>query len=169
MRRRNRERGGSTFLEFTLVGIPVIFLLISVFEMCRGMWTYHTLAAAVKAGTRYTAVHGQNCAQAPNACTVTIGQIATRIQSAGPGLLPGQFNLTFTPASGSAVSCAMSDCLTNATQFPATGANAVGNDVAISGSYPFRSIISMSWTGAGTVGRFGVVNFGAASKERIQY
>ena len=40
---RNRERG-TTLLEFTLVGIPLIFLLISTVEISRGMWQYHTLA-----------------------------------------------------------------------------------------------------------------------------
>ena len=31
----------------TLVGIPIIFTLICVFEISRGMWIYHTLAYAV--------------------------------------------------------------------------------------------------------------------------
>ena len=35
--------GGQSLVEFTLVGIPLIFVLISVFEISRGMWMYHTL------------------------------------------------------------------------------------------------------------------------------
>ena len=48
---RSRGRTGSTLIEFTLVGIPLIFVLISTFEMARGMWNYQTLAYAVRAGT----------------------------------------------------------------------------------------------------------------------
>ena len=86
-KRRTQTRGNS-LLEFTLVGIPLICVLITTFEMCRGMWSYQTLAYAVKAGVRYSVVHGQDCATAPNACTVTISQIAGIIRSAGVGL-PG--------------------------------------------------------------------------------
>jgi Flp pilus assembly protein TadG len=50
--RNPKERGGTSLVEFTLVGIPMIFLLISTFEVARGMWEYHTLAYAVKEGTR---------------------------------------------------------------------------------------------------------------------
>src|SRR5882762_5274489 len=60
MTRRDRCRG-SNILEFTLVGIPLVFILISTFEMARGMWNYHVMAYAVKEGTRYASVHGNNC------------------------------------------------------------------------------------------------------------
>ena len=58
---RNHRRGGSSLIEFTLVGIPLIFVLLSTFEMARGMWLYHTLAYAARQGTRYAIVHGVNC------------------------------------------------------------------------------------------------------------
>ena len=48
-----RSAKGSTLLEFTLVGIPVIFVLISTIEMARGMWMYHTLCHAVKEAARF--------------------------------------------------------------------------------------------------------------------
>src|SRR5262249_25568202 len=143
--------------------------LISIFELCRGMWTYNTLAAAVKAGTRYAVVHGQNCAVSGNTCTVTIAQIAGQMQAAGPGLPPDQPTLTFPSSTGSAVTCSMPDCLSTSPPWPLATAYSVGNDVAISGTYPFRSIISMLWPSAGSVGRFGAVNFGAASREQIQF
>jgi hypothetical protein len=65
-------------LEFVLIGIPVIFVLISIFEIARGMWTYHTMAYAVREGVRYASVHGKGCAS-PNTCQVTIGQITSVI------------------------------------------------------------------------------------------
>src|SRR5205814_10672176 len=85
-RRRSGEHGGSSFLEFVVVGVPVIFVLFSTFEMARGMWSYHTLAYAVREGTRYASVHGADCASSPNACTVTVGQIATVVKRAVIGL-----------------------------------------------------------------------------------
>src|SRR6266705_3011910 len=95
--RRKRTRRGSSILEFVLVGIPIIFVLISLFEISRGMWTYHTMAYAVREGVRYATVHGKGCAS-PNTCQVTIGNITSQIKAAGIGLDPGAVTLTFTPA-----------------------------------------------------------------------
>ena len=169
MKRRARQRGGSTLIEFTLVGVPLIFALISIFELCRGMWIYDTLAATVKTGARYAVVHGQNCSTAGNTCAVTIAQIAARMQNTGVGLLPDQLSLTFTPSSGSAITCTMTNCLANNTAWPPSSAYGIGNNVTIYGSYPFRSMISMLWPDAGKVNTFGAVTFGATSKERIQF
>ena len=60
MQQHESKRRGNSMIEFTLVGIPLMFVLISIVELSRGMWIYHTLAHAVKEGTRYTAVRGQN-------------------------------------------------------------------------------------------------------------
>ena len=49
--RRKRSRG-ATILEFSLVGIGLIFVILSFFEVSRGMWTYQTLAYAVREGER---------------------------------------------------------------------------------------------------------------------
>jgi hypothetical protein len=51
MRTRKQRQRGSAMIEFTLVGIPMIFLLISIFEISRAMWNYHTLAFAIREGT----------------------------------------------------------------------------------------------------------------------
>jgi len=71
--------GGQSLVEFTLVGIPLIFVLVSVFEVSRGMWIYHTLAHAVRDGVRYASVHGYNCTNNNNTCTVTMNQVAAVI------------------------------------------------------------------------------------------
>ncbi len=81
----NRRRG-STFLEFTLVGIPIMLLLMTTVELARGMWTYNTLSHALRDATRYVIVHGNNCASYPNRCTVQIQNIAQKLQFAGLGL-----------------------------------------------------------------------------------
>jgi TadE-like protein len=157
-------------LDFTLVGIPLIFILIGTFEMSRGMWSYHTLAYAVKRGVRYSVVHGQNCAKPPNACTVTIGQISSVIQSAGVGLPADLVTLKFTPAKGSVTTCLLSDCLANSSDWPPSSANARGQDIRISGTFAFNSAMLMFWPGAGpAIGRTRVVNLSADSRESIQY
>ena len=100
MMTRNRERG-NTMLEFVLVGIPMIFLIISTVEIARGMWQYHTLAHAVRQAARFAIVKGQNCATAPNRCTVTIARVAQEIRNAGVGLNPGSFTIiTFKAVAG---------------------------------------------------------------------
>jgi hypothetical protein len=170
--RRQCRTGGNSLLEFTLVGIPLIFILIATFEMSRGMWSYHTLAYAVKSGARYAVVHGQNCSKAPNACTVTISQIASRIRSSGVGLPDDLVTLTFTPAVGTATTCLMKDCIANYTSsaWPPSSSNAPGQDVRLSGIFAFRSTMLMFWPGAGAPsGGLKVFNLSADSRESMQY
>ena len=163
-----RKRRGSAMVEFVLAGIPVIFILISIFELSRGMWTYHTMAYAVREGVRYAAVHGKGCAS-PNTCQVTIGQITTVIKAAGAGLPPSTTVVTFTPASGSASSATMTSQLTSTTVWPPSAANAPGQNIKIKVSYPFRTFLAVFWTGAGGVNDSGVFNLGASSSAPIQF
>jgi Flp pilus assembly protein TadG len=169
--RRNRRRGNAV-IEFTLLGIPLLCVVISTFEIARGMWNYHTLAFAVKEGVRYAAVHGQDCAIPPNACTATISRISKVIASAGIGIPADSLTLTFTDANGSATTCSLQDCVSayDSAMWPPTTANAPGQDLRISGSYRFSSAILMVWPGARrTVSPPGVINLSAASGESIQY
>ena len=92
MGRRANWRGNAT-IEFTLVGIPLVFVLISTIEMARGMWIYHTLAYAVKEGTRYAVARGQNnptpttyqnvCNAIVQAGTVGFGSIYASVYGSG--------------------------------------------------------------------------------------
>jgi Flp pilus assembly protein TadG len=167
MKRTDRRRGSSV-LEFTLVGIPIIFMLVSIFEVSRGMWNYHAIAYAVREGTRYASVHGTNCSTAPNACTVTIAQITQRILDSGAGLSSNQLTLTFT-SNGGAITCLASNCLLNATVWPPAGSQSVGNNITIRGTYPFVSALSMFWPGSGSGVNFGTFNFPASSRETVQF
>ena len=163
-----RKRRGCAMVEFVLAGIPVIFILISIFELSRGMWTYHTMAYAVREGVRYAAVHGKGCAS-PNTCQVTIGQITTVIKAAGAGLPPSTTVVTFTPASGSASSATMTSQQTSTTVWPPSAANAPGQNIKIKVTYPFRTFLAVFWTGAGGVNDSGVFNLGASSSAPIQF
>ena len=157
-------------IEFTLVGIPMIFVLISVFEISRAMWNYHTLAYAIREGTRYAIVHGAGCSADPmNTCGVTIGQVAQRISDAGIGVEPSELNLTFT-SSGHAIPCTLSTCLGNTTVWPEAPNNTTGNSVAISGSLPFRSALALLWPGArGSAMNFPTFYLTAGSADIIQF
>jgi Flp pilus assembly protein TadG len=170
MTRRSRSRRrGSSLLEFTLVGIPILFTLISLFEMTRGMWAYQTMAYSVREATRYASRHGIGCAS-PNTCQVTVGQITSVLKAAGPGIDPSTVTVTFTPASGSAISDTMSNLLSNSTIWPPSSANATGEDVKISVTYPFVSILVMFWPGVGKpLNDSQTFYLGASSTESIQF
>lgn len=168
--RRSRQRG-STLVEFTLVGIPAIFLVISTLEIGRGMWNYHTIARAVNAGARLASTHGAGCTTSTNSCSITVGTIANAISTAAIGLPPGNFNVTLTTNSGAKTACnPLNSCFTSTTVWPpaSNSDNQVGNNVTVSASYGFHSAIAMYWPGEGSV-TFGVFYFPAQSKQRILF
>ena len=175
---RKRRRGGSVMVEFTLVGIPLIFVLISVFEVARGMWIYHTLAYAIKEGTRYAIVHGHNCDLDPNTCETTVQDVVGRIKDAAVGLLPDDFNIRLwygVPTSTCGADCVpceplgTSGCLANTNRWPEYPKNQPSMDISITGTYRFRSAISMFWPGAGRGMNFGTFDLPASSTESIQF
>ncbi len=171
-------RKGSTLVEFTLVGIPVIFILISIFEISRGMWLYHTLAYSIKEGTRFAIVRGHDCVIPPSNCAVTVGDIADRIRLQAVGFVPSEIqNLTFSSSTRTITCATLQDCLANTTYFPSggpgqpkdVGGQRLGSFVEIRAVYPFRSAIAMFWPGAGRGMNFGTFLLPASSKEMIQY
>ncbi len=171
MTRRRCFSRGSTLIEFTLIGIPMLFLMVSIFELGRGMWQFHTLAYAVKAGARYAAVHGQNCKTYPNSCTVSISTIAKVIKLAGIGLPPSKVNITFTPPGGAATTCRLDDCISSYTTgyWPPSGANSPGQPLRISGIYEFHSVITMFWPGVGQFDVRRITNLSAQSRQVIEF
>ena len=185
---RNRQRGSST-LEMALVGIPIVFTLISIFEMSRGMWMYHTLAYSVKVGVRLASVHGQNCINKPpgvtNNCPKSIADIANVIRDAAVGLDPDTTLLTFRSSTSAAVPCFMSSssasslttplgsgvgCLSLTTPWPpdATSENQVGKQIRIDIRTRFRSALAMVFPGAHSV-KFAEADLGATSADIVQF
>jgi Flp pilus assembly protein TadG len=165
MTRNRKGQTGSTMLEFVLVGIAMIFMLICLFEIGRGMWAYHTLAYAVREGTRYAAMHGKGCAS-PNTCGTTIGGIITYMQNAGGGFDPGNTTLTFSPQSGTATSDTITNLVGNTTPFPPAVAYAPGNRIQISSKYKFKSMLGILYFGATAGNTFYLT---ASSQELIQF
>lgn len=180
MKHASRGRHGNAIVEFTLVGIPIIFVLISIFEISRGMWVYDTLAHAVKEGVRLAIVNGSSCSQIPTCdATTTVAAVAGRIRESGVGLSPDELEVTLVtlaptstgPVVVGTVECKpLSACLTRTDKWPPAGANRVKvNLVSVQGVYPFRSAIAMFWPGAGPGMTFGRVNLPAVSQEVIQF
>ena len=165
-----RNQRGSVTVEFALVGIPLVFALISTVEMSRGMWMYDTQAHAINEAVRYVVVRGQHCTSSGNTCGATVGQIATHIASVGVGLASANWNVTLYSNSGTNnVTCnPLSNCLSNSAAWPPSPDNAVGSYVAISGSYPFNSALAMFWPGVKPV-TFGAYNLPAYAKQTIQF
>jgi Flp pilus assembly protein TadG len=174
MSKRQRTRAGNSVIEFTMVGIPLMFVLISIVEMSRGMWIYHTLAYAVKEGARYTIVRGQNYT-ALTGGTLKYQDVCSAIVAAGPGLIPKQLSLTFTSFSGTTGPYTADNC--PPTAWPPTGTNADGNiidaqpgeTIKISATYPFQSAISMFWPGKTKGMQVPTITFPAASSEVMQF
>jgi hypothetical protein len=168
--RRARQRG-SAMVEFTLVGIGLIFVLISIFEMARGMWIYHTLAHTSKEATRYLIVHGAEC-QARPGCSpgATLGALAGRMRYHGVGLLPDQLQVQVFRGTTKVVGgggFATLQSLNGSTVLWDTAANR-GQAVRVVLRYPFRSALAMLWPTSGSVD-FMVVNLGASSWDEIQF
>ena len=155
-------------LEFTLVGIPLIFILISTFEIARGMWIYQTLAFAVKATAKYASVHGNSCAVLGNSCSTTVASMAAKIKDKGVGLLPDETSFTLTDAGGSINCPTLSGCLTNTTAWPTTAGGKPGSNITITARYEFRSALAMFWPGRQAV-RFDAVNLPASAYATIQF
>jgi Flp pilus assembly protein TadG len=150
----SREPRGSSLIEFTLVAIPLIFVLISTVEIARGMWAYHTLANAVRGAGRYAVVHGSDCSAGENTCSVTVGQVVTSFIASGTGLPTNSSDLplTLTSSSGSVACNPVNSCSGNATAWPPAAAATPGASITISAKYHFRSAWAMMTPGtAGSV------------------
>lgn len=178
---RNPERG-SNLIEFTMVAIPLIFVIISVFEISRGMWVYQTLAHSIRETARYSIVRGKNCQTNGNACGSTISQIAGQVQYHGIGLDPNLLQVTLRagclPPSAFGSSCSeikgpktLRELLddTGTTAWPTGDNGGAGvSYVEVHAVYPFRSALAMFWPGA-VNGQIPAVSLSAASREMYQF
>lgn len=140
-------RRGAAIVEFTLVAIPLLFLICFTFEFGRAIWSFHTLAGAAKSGARYVIVHGDRCADADSACQVSVGDVALKIKTASFGLDPAQLNITLR-ASDATRNCApVTACLSDTDAWPPNGNNAVGLPISVDANYSFQSAVRSLWPG----------------------
>ena len=166
MSRSHTKRRGSTMLEFTLIGVPLICTLFSLFWMALGMWQYHTLAEAVNATARAASVHGAGCLG--KTCATTVASVARQLASNAIGIPAGQMNVTLNAASGQ-ISCnPVSTCYSNSNAFPSSSANTTSTSLTISATYQLSPAISFWSPWSGGV-RFNPIVLGANSSQPIVF
>jgi len=168
---RNRSERGSSVVEFTLAGIPAIFLMFSTVQLSMAMWNYHTLTYAVNEVAHYAAVRGQSCSANGNSCGTTVGTLAQQVASSAIGVPADQVEVKFTTASGQVTSCApLANCYSNATAWPPStnSDNSTGKNVTVSAKYRFPTFLAMFWPGAG-LSKPGTITLTAASTQRVLF
>jgi Flp pilus assembly protein TadG len=162
------KRRGFALVEFTLVGIPLMFLTISIIEASIAMWQYHSMMYANEVVARYAAMHGKGCTQNGNTCTITVGTLAKMIANQAPSLDTSKLDVTLYSNSGNTPCAPITACYSSNTQFPSNTDNAVGNDVKFVASYPIYNPMPLMWPGAGqTAG--GDFTLGSTTRQRIVF
>jgi len=154
-----RSTRGSAMLEFTLMGVPMIFIWISIVQMSVGMWNYDVLQNAVKATGNYISVHGADCSTNGNSCTINVGNVISTFKTYAIGLQTSSVNMTLTSASGTTVTCnPITSCNSSSTTWPPTADAAAGKDFEIRADYTWRTGLSMVAPGG-----IGIVKFGTSA------
>ncbi len=149
---RAGRRRGVAMLEFTLLGIPAIFLFIAVVTCSIDMWQFFTLSYAVDQTARYTALHGATCTQNGNTCQITRADAAAYFQAAALALNPASTTMILTDNSGSVTCSPVTACPSSTSFFPAVGSNTpVTNNVTVQARYALINPMAMFWPGGGTV------------------
>jgi hypothetical protein len=147
------------------------FMMISIVDLSIGMWQYHTLASALKEGTRSVVGHGRGCTTNGNTCGMTVGSVAQAIATSAIGISPAEMNVTLTTASGAAQSCApLNSCLSNTTAWPPSANNDdyPGKTITLNATLPYRLALGMLFPGSRSVS-FAAVTFSASSTQAIQF
>lgn len=158
-------------IEFSLVGIPAIFVVISAVQMSLGMWQYETLAYAVRTGAQSVVSKGQGCTTGGNTCGITVGTIATTIAASAIGISSSDLNVTLTTASGATTTCnPIKTCSSNTTAWPPStnNDNQPGQTVTVTGHFMLNSAFAMFYPGAKPVS-FSAATLYATTSQPLMY
>ena len=172
MKKPNSRERGNAIIEFTMAGIPMIFLLFTTLQISIAVWNYFTLDHAVNVAVRYAALHGAGCSSNGNTCTVTLGNIATVLKNAATGVPSDKIKATFTTNSGAQTTCnTLTSCLSDGTTWPpsASNDNQVGASVTIKAQFSMNTALAMFWFRDGMVNDSGVFTFPATSTQQIMF
>jgi len=63
-----KQESGSTLVEFALVFLLLMTILLGIADFGHALYTYHFVSHMAREATRYAAVRGHNCADAPSSC-----------------------------------------------------------------------------------------------------
>ena len=163
------RRRGTVLAEFMLMGIPLMFMVLGVFEVSILMWRYITMAQTAQQAALYVSVHGNTCTQNGNTCTITVANIASYIEKVAVGLPPSNLNITLACTGCTSVSCApLNSCNGNSDTFPPLSYNAIGNNVTVTAAYAMTNPLYMFWNGKNKVA-IQDLTLGATSTQRIVY
>jgi len=171
MRKWNKESGNQT-VEFTLIGLPLTFLLFSIANMCFAMLTLHTLQEAVEQGARYASTRGSTCSSGSNSCTVTVAQIVNVVSNSAAGINKSKLNVYLTSASNTVTNCApVSTCSSTNTTWPTSTSsdNAPGKDIIVSANCNVSAPMFMFWGGSSAGTRISSTAFAAYSRQRLMF
>lgn len=150
-KRTQKKRRGSALLEFTLIGIPVIFISTSVMSASLDMWQFHNLAYGTQMTARYVAMHGRTCTQNGNACTMTVGNVASYFEGQALALDASKLNVKLQSLSETINCNPLDTCNSSATVFPNSSDNGVKFDIVVTATYPMTNPIALFWPGVGSV------------------
>ena len=162
------RRKGQSLIEFSLIGIPLIFMITCVMTVAIDMWQYDNLVYSAQSTARYVAMHGRSCIQDATSCTLTVANVVSYFSSHALALDSSKANVTLQSASSSTVCNPLSSCAANTSQFPPASDNGVNFDVAVKVTYPVTNPIALFWPGSGTV-RSSVFNLFGMSRQRIVF
>jgi len=167
---RNR-RSGQALVEFALVGIPALFISLTLFTVPLALWRYHTLAEVAQVTGRYVTAHGYDCTQNGNTCSITLANIASYVESQAVGMDKSNLNITLTAAGGDTSCNPVSNCDSNSAVYPSGSADgAAGADIVVTASYSVANPIYMFWPGASTIAPSSQsLTFSGKSRQRITF
>ena len=168
-----RCSAGNTQIEFALCAVFIVFLLISIVDLARGMWIYHTLAEAVRDGTRHAIVRGDRYVDPVTGnrlAGATLADARAVVLRHAAGLDPNQLNLRFESPAGTITCNPATNCPGGSLgqTWPPVGFASAGLEVGIIARYPYNSLVVMYFPGGGGL-NFGNYTLGSSSRERIVF
>jgi Flp pilus assembly protein TadG len=168
MKNRRKSRAGNATVEFVMTGIPLIFIVIGVVEMSRGIWIYESLVHAVESTTRDMAVRGYDCSKYVSGCGQTVAGYSQLMNKWATGIDPAQMTVVFQSTNNTVTCSPLNSCYTNSTAWPPSGDNARNLDIWVTATMPFNSALSMFAFGSAPV-NFGKFNLSAKSHQQILF
>ncbi len=118
---------GSALVEFAIASTVALTMIFGIIDFGRGLYTYHLVANAARAGSRYAMVRGSTCAVA--GCPVTSGQVQTYVRGLAPGIDTSSLTVVATWPGGAT-------CLGASTAGP-------GCPVTVTVTYPFKFMVPL--------------------------
>ena len=119
-----RERG-SALVEFAIASSVALTMIFGIVDFGRGLYTYHLVSNAARAGSRYAIVRGSACTV--SGCPASSTDVQTYVRGLAPGIDPNSLAVATTWPGG---------CI-------GANVNGPGCLVTVTVTYPFRFIVPL--------------------------